>query len=65
MNIAQLKSLLGMFPDDLEVWVQTTPDDLLSPLERHNMWLVKASLDERTKDLEQGKLCITAYGRKP
>ncbi|WP_020469649.1 hypothetical protein [Zavarzinella formosa] len=61
MKITTLIELLGMFPGSTEVYVQTCEGDLLSPLERKNLWLTEAWIDERSKTLEAPKLVITAF----
>lgn len=37
MRIHQLRKLLAIFPDDMEVFLQTREDDLASPLEHNHM----------------------------
>ena len=60
MRADNLKELLSMYPDDTEVMLQTTPDDLASPLTMKNFSLWKASHDARY-GLEPEKLVLTAF----
>lgn len=61
MRADQLIELLKMFPGSTEVYVQTCEGDLLSPLEKRNLWLTEAFIDERHKNLEGAKLVVTAF----
>jgi hypothetical protein len=61
MRVGSLMELLEMFPKETEVLVQTCEGDLLSPLEKKNIWLTEAWIDERYKNLERPKLVITAF----
>ncbi len=61
MRVASLKSLLGMYPDDTEILIQTVPDDLCSPFEIKHLTLSRAFVDKRMNYLEPEKLILTAY----
>jgi hypothetical protein len=61
MRISYLKSLLGMYPDDTEILIQTVPADLCSPLDIKHLSLSRAFLDKRMNYLEPEKLILTAY----
>lgn len=60
VNIASLIDHLKMFPQDMEVYIQTTPNDLASPVERKHISLNAASHSERY-GLEQSKVFLTAF----
>jgi hypothetical protein len=61
MRISYLKKILSMYPDDMAVYIQTTPDDLCSPVETETFSLMPAWLDEKSGQLEPAKLLLTAY----
>ena len=60
MKIAKLKELLDIFPDDMEVFIQTCEGDLLSPLNINQLWMIDAQLNE-FKNLQQPFLVITSF----
>lgn len=60
MRVDYLKQLLNMYPDDMEVFIQTVPADLCSPITPKHISLIKASHDARY-GLEHAKLLFTAY----
>lgn len=61
MRVGTLKELLRVFPDNMEIYIQTCEGDLLSPLELNNIWSSEAFIDEKYKTLESAKLCLTAF----
>lgn len=60
MKVEMLIEHLKMFPSEMEVLVQGSPNDLCSPIARKNIRVSLASNDERY-GLEQSKLILTAY----
>jgi hypothetical protein len=61
MKVSELKRILNMFPDGMEILVQTCQGDLMQPLTKDLMWMTEAFIDERYKNLEASKLVITSY----
>ena len=61
MKIRQLKQLFAMFPDDMEIMVQTVPEDFLQPLEQKHIRITEASYEEKYKELHPSRFCITAF----
>lgn len=62
MRIDYLKEILGMYPDDMDVFIQTVPDDLCQPVTVKQISLMKACIDDRRGGcLEPAKLLFTAY----
>ena len=61
MRISALIELLQMFPENMEVLLQTCEGDLLSPVQKRNVWMTEAWIDERYKNLEAPKLVFTAF----
>lgn len=45
MNVEKLVDFLSLFPTDMEVFIQTVPDDLCQPLTTKHLSVLKASLD--------------------
>lgn len=60
MRVHYLKQLLSMYPDDMEIFIQTIPADLCSPLDFQHITQSKAYTDERY-GLQHAKLILTAY----
>lgn len=60
MRIDNLIEHLKMFPDDMEVYLQTVPDDLCSPVQRKSFSVIKARHDEKY-GLQHAKLVLTAH----
>lgn len=61
MKVYELKQILKMFPDSMDVLVQTCQGDLMQPLTKDLMWMTEAHIDERYKSLEPSRLVITSY----
>lgn len=61
MRIKDLIDHLAMFPEDMEVYISTTPSDLCQPVTRKAFKLLPAWIDERSKMLEQAKLVLIAF----
>lgn len=51
---------LKMYPEDMEVFLQTSPDDLCSPVQRKNFSVMKARHCEKY-GLQDAKLVLTAF----
>ncbi len=60
MKIDMLIEHLKMYPEDMEVFLQTSPDDLCAPVQRKNFSIIKARYDEKYK-LQDAKLVLTAF----
>ncbi len=60
MKINDLIDHLKMFPPDMEVLIQTTPDDLCQPVTRKAFSMITAKVDDRY-GLQPTKLVLTAY----
>lgn len=61
MNVKDLKEVLNIFHDEMEVFVQTVPDDFASPLEMKNVSLLPMQQDEKSGRTEPPKLLFTAH----
>lgn len=61
MKVIALIQLLKMFPENMDVLVQTCQGDLMQPLTKDLMWMTEAHIDERYKTLEPSRLVITSY----
>jgi hypothetical protein len=62
MLIKDLSELLKIFPEDWEVFIQTTPNDLCQPLAHKGVSILEtfdARADRNVR--EQPKLLFTAY----
>lgn len=60
MRIKDLKNQLDIFPEDMEVLVQSTPSDFCEPINRKHLSVSLASYEDK-HGLEQSKLVITAF----
>lgn len=60
MRIKELIRTLSLFPENMEVMVQTCQGDLMQPLSLYNMWASEAFIDEKFKSLEPARLVITS-----
>lgn len=61
MKIRELKRIFSMFPDDMEIMVQTVSDDLLQSLEHKHIRVTESSYDKKYKELNPSRFCITAF----
>ncbi len=61
MRVSNLKEILSMYPDDLELYVRTTPSDWAQPLQMKNISLMEMAKDERTGIQERPKVVITSF----
>jgi hypothetical protein len=61
MRVNRFIEYLKTLPENMEIYVQTCEGDLLSPLEMNNLWVTESFVAERYGNLEQSKLCITAF----
>lgn len=61
MKVHELIEHLKMFGDNTDVFIQTTPNDLCQPISRKLISIIPARIDERSKQLEQSKVLLTAY----
>lgn len=60
MKIKQFIEHLKMYPEDMEVYLQTTPNDLCSPVKRASFSQTTAHVDERY-GLQPAILVLTAF----
>ncbi len=61
MRVDRLKEILSMLPDDMTVYIQTTPDDYCQPVSFDTFSIMKANVEERTQLLNPARLLLTAY----
>jgi len=59
MKISHLKELLGMFGDETEIHIQTTPDDYTQPLTTKAIKLV--SIKQDGVSIQENILVLTAF----
>ncbi len=63
MRVRDLKEMLEMFPDDMAVHIQTTPNDLTQPVTMKQVSIIKAWVDTSHGgcSLNPAFLLFTAY----
>lgn len=67
MRVDVLKKYLNTLPEDMEVFIQTVPDDFASPVSFEKMEIWPATKDERGGTLigiNPAKLVLTAHNPK-
>lgn len=60
MKIERLIEVLRMYPADMDVFIQTVPEDYMAPLELRNFSMTPAIMEDATW-LRQSKLVMTAH----
>lgn len=61
MNVRDLKQLLTIFPDDMDIYVTTSPSDLCGPLQMKNISIFMLPHDDKAGRCLAPTVLFTAY----